>query len=73
MSVGFILLMLTGAGASDHLVAATTTTPTEAQVSQESYTNYTQAYHAAQKSKCPMLVILNPGKTSKGCWSPWKT
>jgi ABC-type amino acid transport substrate-binding protein len=65
MSVGFALLLFAGAAVNENMTAATNATPTEAQTAPATYDNYTQAYHAAQQTKRPMLVILNPGKNSK--------
>jgi hypothetical protein len=66
MSVGFALLLFANAAATDRFAAAVNTAaPTEAQVAPASYSSYTQAYHTAQQTKKPMLVILNPAKGAK--------
>jgi hypothetical protein len=65
MTVGFALLLFAGAALNENMAAATTAAPTEAQTAPATYDSYTQAYHAAQKTKRPMLVILNPGKNSQ--------
>jgi hypothetical protein len=64
MSVGFALLLFAGAAMNENL-AASTTKPVEAQIAPDAYTSYTQAYRAAQKAKRPMLVILNPARSSQ--------
>lgn len=63
MSVGFALLLFANAATAEKMAAAATKAPTEAQVAPATYDNYTKAYHAAQKAKRPMLVILNPAKS----------
>jgi len=65
MSVGFALLLFAGAAVNENMAAATTAAPTEAQTAPATYDSYTHAYHAAQRTKRPMLVILNPGKNSQ--------
>lgn len=65
MSVGFALLLFAGAAVNDNMAAATNAAPTEAQTAPATYHSYTQAYYAAQRTRRPMLVILNPGKSSK--------
>jgi hypothetical protein len=65
MSVGFALLLFAGAAVNENMAAATNATPTEAQTAPATYHSYTEAYHAAQRTRRPMLVILNPGKSSK--------
>ena len=65
MSVGFALLLFAGAAVNENMAAATTAAPTEAQTAPATYHSYTQAYHAASRTEAPMLVILNPGKSSK--------
>ncbi len=47
-------MLLVGLGANNEAV----TKPE----SPEHFTSYTKAYHAAQETKLPMLVVLNPGK-----------
>ena len=65
MSVGFALLLFAGAAVNENMAAATNAAPTEAQTAPATYHSYTQAYHAAQRMRRPMLVILNPGKSSQ--------
>jgi hypothetical protein len=65
MSVGFTLLFFAAAAVNENMAATTNAAPTEAQTAPATYHSYTQAYHAAQTTHRPMLVILNPGKNSK--------
>jgi len=65
MSVGFALLLFAGAAVNENLSAATNAAPTEAQTAPATFDSYTQAYRAAQRTRRPMLVILNPGKNSQ--------
>jgi cellobiose-specific phosphotransferase system component IIA len=65
MSVGFALVLFAGAAVNENMAATTNVAPTEAQTAPATFNSYTQAYHAAQKSRLPMIVILNPGKNTQ--------
>jgi hypothetical protein len=65
MSVGFALLIFAGAATSQSMAVSSNAAPTEAQVAPDSHSSYAEAYRVAQRTKRPMLVILNPAKDSK--------
>jgi hypothetical protein len=65
MSVGFALVLFAGAAVNENMAATTTVAPTEAQTTAATYNSYTQAYHAAQKARLPLIVILNPGRNAQ--------